>query len=392
MESRADRKLNVLLVVPWDQESGGVAAVVGYLARHLEAEGHGVLFLHPGASEVVRHKKTKWGFPGVELKLRAPFNPNYPLRSVVSFLVMFPFTLFQLVRLLRANDIRVVNIHYPGEHFVYFAFCRWLLPVRLVISIHGMDAIRWDAPTAPPSRALALVFRAADLIVAPSSRFLGRCNDLLASFSARRLAIHNGTDLSEMEMSAPNTDDAQAPFILSVCSLDEWKGLDVLLLAIAILRHSGHTTPLIVAGEGPMRVKLERLIEDLGLQQQVQLIGQQSRSAVARLLHQCTFFVLPSRFETFGIAALEAMACGKAVVGTTVDGILEIIDDGENGILVEPDDPPALAAAIRRLLADAALRERLGEAARARVKDQFQRQRMGESYTHAFQEVLAHGA
>jgi glycosyltransferase involved in cell wall biosynthesis len=387
-----DRKLNVLLVVPWDQESGGVAAVVGYLARHLETEGHGVLFLHPGASEVVRHKKTKWGFPAVELRLRAPFNPNYPVRSVVAFLVTFPFTLFQLVRLLRENDIRVVNIHFPGEHFVYFAFCRWLLPVRLVISIHGMDAIRWDTPSKPPSRALGLVFRAADLIVAPSWRFLRRCNDMLASFSARRLAIHNGTDLSELEMSEPNADDAQAPFILSVCSLDQWKGLDVLIRAIAILRDSGETTRLIVAGEGPLRVELERLIAELGLQQQVQLIGQQSRSSVARLLHQCTLFVLASRFEAFGIAVLEAMACGKAVVGTTVDGILEIIDDGENGILVEPEDPAALVAAIRRLLADAALRERLGEAARARVKNQFQRQRMGENYTHAFQEVLAHGA
>src|SRR2546428_5395975 len=137
MKSNEDKKLNVLLVVPWDQESGGVAAVVGYLAGHLQAQGHDVLFLHPGDSEVVRNKKTKWGFPGVELKLRAPFNPNYPLRSVVSFLVMFPSTLLQLVRLLRARDIRVVNVHFPGEQFVYFAFCRWLLPIRLVISIHG---------------------------------------------------------------------------------------------------------------------------------------------------------------------------------------------------------------------------------------------------------------
>jgi glycosyltransferase involved in cell wall biosynthesis len=390
MESRADRKLNVLLVVPWDQESGGVAAVVGYLARHLETEGHGVLFLHPGVSEVARYKKTKLGFPGVELKLRAPFNPNFPMRSVLSFLVTYPFTLFQLLRLMRANDIRVVNIHYPGEHFVYFAFCRWLLPVRLVISIHGTDAIRWGAPSTTPSRALGLVFRAADLIIAPSWRFLRRCDDLLASFSARRLAIHNGTDLPELEVNGPVR--AQEPFILSVCSLDKWKGLDILIRAMAVLRDSGETTPLIVAGEGPERAELQRLIADLGLQQQVQLIGQQARASVTELLHQCALFVLASRFETFGIAVLEAMACGRAVVGTAVDGILEIIDDEENGLVVAPEDSQALAAAIRRLLADAPLRQRLGDAARVRVKDQFQRQRMGESYMHAFQEVLAHGA
>ena len=387
----AKGKLNVLMVVPWDQESGGVAAVVGYLARHLEEEGYGVLFLHPGTSEIARQKKTKWGFSGVELKLRAPFSPNHPWRSRVSFVVMFPFTMLQLAWLLRRNDIQVVNIHFPGEHFVYFAFCRWLLPLRLVISIHGTDALRWGAPSRRPSRALELIFRAADLIVAPSWRFLRRCDDIFAPFSARRLAIHNGTDLSELEISAAKADEAQSPFILSVCSLDEWKGLDVLIRAMAMLRDTGETMPLIVAGEGPSRLELERLIADLGLQEQVNLIGQQSRSSVVRLLHQCTLFVLASRFETFGIAVLEAMACGKAVVGTTVDGILEIIDDWKNGILVKPDDPAALAVAIRLLLADPALRRRLGEAAVARVKDQFQRQRMGENYTHAFLEILADG-
>src|SRR5688500_9744165 len=132
----AAKKLNVLLVVPWDQESGGVASVVGYLARYLETQGHRVLFLHPGASERVRYKKTNWGFQGVELNLRTPLVAGHRLRSVCAFLVTFLFTLIQLLRLLRAHNIGVVNIHYPGESFVYFAFCRWLLPIRLVVSIH----------------------------------------------------------------------------------------------------------------------------------------------------------------------------------------------------------------------------------------------------------------
>ena len=298
-----------------------------------------------------------------------------------------------------------------------------------MISIHGTDAIRWDGPSPPPSRALELLFRAADLIVAPSWRFLRRCDDMLSAFSARRLAIHNGTDLAELELSAPTADNAQPPFILSVCSLDAWKGIDVLIRAVAIMRDAGVTTPLIVAGEGPFRPEIERLIGDLGLQEQVNLIGQQSRSSVARLLHQCTLFVLASRFETFGIAVLEAMACGKAVVGTTVDGIgcqsteqvlfhihahLTVFVDGAArqipaGVGIAPPrqvlhtpqgdfvEGGACFAWLHRSghshasLADPALRQRLGEAAAARVKDQFQRQRMGENYTHAFLEILADG-
>lgn len=381
-------KLNVLLAVPWDQESGGVAAVVGNLARQLESQGHRVLFFHPGRPEVMREKKTKWGFQGVELNLRTPFIPGRMLRSVIAFLITFPFTLFQLVRLLTRHDIQVVNIHYPGDAFVSFAFCRWLLPIRLVLSVHGTDILRWNEPETP-SLALGLLLRAADLIVAPSRGFLNRCNNALASFPARRLVIHNGTDVAELEAAQwTPANEAETPFVLTVGSLDEWKGLDVLIQAMALLRDAGVTVRLVLAGEGPLRFELERLTRELGLQQQVRFLGQQPRSSVARLFNDCTVFVLASRFETFGLVVLEALACGKAVVGTRVDGILEIVDDGINGLLVEPEDAVALAAAIHRLLGDAALRERLGEAGRIRVKERFQWQRTAENYAHAYVEVL----
>jgi len=124
----------------------------------------------------------------------------------------------------------------------------------------------------------------------------------------------------------------------------------------------------------------------------VTLLGQQSKASVARLLHECTLFVLPSRFETFGIAALEAMAAGKAVIGTKVDGILEIVNDGETGVVVDPDDIAGLAAAMSMLLRDATLRSRLSRAAQQHVKERFQRHQMGARYIHAFQETLTHGA
>lgn len=382
------RKLNVLLVVPWDQESGGVAAVAGYLAQHLEGDGHRVVFLHPGTNEVVRSKTTKWGFGGFELKLRAPFNPAFPLRSVISFCAMFPLTLVQLVRLIRRERIDVVNIHYPGAHFVYFAFCRWLTRSRLVISIHGMDAVPWDAPNASPARSVRLIFRAADLIVAPSWRFLRRCSDRLAAFKAKQIAIHNGTELPVFDVARTTAE----PFLLSVCSLDEWKGVDVLIRAIAKLRDHGRCVRVVVAGEGPMRAALESLINELAVRDLVELRGQQSRQSVEQLLSDCTAFVLASRFESFGIAAVEAMAAGKAVIATRVDGILEIIDDGANGLLAEPGDVDTLALAISRLLDDATLRDRLGRAARQRVAEHFQRRSMGEKYTQVFHELLSHHA
>lgn len=388
--SSAVTRLSVLLVVPWDQEIGGVASVVGYVARHLAAHGHQVLFLHPGPSETLRYKKTKWGFEGVELNLRTPVIQQNRLRSVIAFLVTFPFTLFQLIRLVRKHKIQVVNIHFAGPASVYFAFCRWLLPIKLVISIHGTDVLPFkNAERQSSSPFLRLVLRAADLIIGPSWGFLRRCDAVLASVSARRMAIHNGIDLAELESTvSTQSGSTRSQFILSIASHDEWKGLDVLISAMALLRDQGRAVRLVLAGDGPLRPELEGLAAALGLDQQVEFIGYQSRPAVARLLSECTLFVLPSRYETFGIVVVEALACGKPVVATAVDGIPEIIEDGTNGILVEPDDARALAAAMLRLLADAGLRERLGEAGRLRVKESFRWQRMGESYAHAYEGLL----
>src|SRR5213078_1538598 len=145
-------------------------------------------------------KKTKLKFDGLEIKLRAPYVREHPIRSVVAFILAFPLTLLQLVYILRKHQIRIVNIHYPGPGFVYFAFCRWLLPIKLVISIHGGDVLPWPA-RGPLSPTLRLVFREADLVVAPSRWFLQRCNGLLPPSSARRIVVHNGIDLAELQSS-----------------------------------------------------------------------------------------------------------------------------------------------------------------------------------------------
>jgi glycosyltransferase involved in cell wall biosynthesis len=253
--SNAVRRLSVLLVVPWDQESGGVASVVGYVARHLNAHGHRVLFLHPGRPERIRYRTTKWGFEGVELNLRSPFLEEHPLRSVVAFLVTFPFTLFQLIRLLRKHDIDIVNIHYAGPAFFYFAVCRWLLPIKLVISIHGTDVLPFKPLLVDRSLGpMRILLRAADLIVGPSWAFLRRCNELLTSLSARQIMIHNGIDLRELESPAfAESGEGEGQFILSVATHEEWKGLDVLIRAVALLREEGQTVRLVLAGDGSVR-------------------------------------------------------------------------------------------------------------------------------------------
>ncbi len=131
--------MNVLFVLPWDQKIGGVQQVVGNLARYLRSHGHRIIFFNPGEANFLERKTTTWGFNGFELQLRSPFHKSHPLRSILAFLFFFPMTMFQIIRLVRRERVQIINVHYATSGFLYFALCRWLLAVKLVISVHGAD-------------------------------------------------------------------------------------------------------------------------------------------------------------------------------------------------------------------------------------------------------------
>jgi len=170
------------------------------------------------------------------------------------------------------------------------------------------------------------------------------------------------------------------------------KGLDVLLRAFALLRH-GAAGPLrlVLVGDGPLRGDLEALALSLGLSDHVDFLGRKGRRDVARLLQNCEVFVLPSRSEPFGIVLIEAMACRKPVVSTKVGGIPEIIETGKNGILVEPDDPSALAEALATVLRDHDLRESLASNGFSTVHEQFSVDNTGAAYTELFADISRSG-
>jgi glycosyltransferase involved in cell wall biosynthesis len=120
---------------------------------------------------------------------------------------------------------------------------------------------------------------------------------------------------------------------------------------------------LVVAGEGPERDELERRTGELGLDGRVRFLGSVSRDDVLRLFRAADASVLSSSWENFPHTVVEALAVGCPVLATAVGGVPEVVQDGVNGLLVRPDDPPALATAIERLFADRELRRRLAEAA-----------------------------
>jgi len=141
------------------------------------------------------------------------------------------------------------------------------------------------------------------------------------------------------------------------------KSLGVTLDAIAAVPK----VTLAIAGDGPDRPALERRVRELGLDGRARFLGSVSRESVLRLFRAADASVLSSSWENFPHTVVEALAVGTPVIATAVGGVPEVVRDGENGLLVPPDDPEALAAAIRRFFGDGELRRRLAEAARGSV-------------------------
>lgn len=164
--------------------------------------------------------------------------------------------------------------------------------------------------------------------------------------------------------------------LFSCARLNYLKGHEDSLAALRLMLDAGQPAHLTIAGEDDdgghgYRAQLESRIRALGLGDHVRLLGAIDADAVRGHLLSAHVFVLPSRHEAIGVAFMEAMSCGLPTVGCDVDGVPELITNGKDGILVPPQDAPALAAVLMRLAADPALCQSLGEAGRARVEHGF---------------------
>lgn len=186
--------------------------------------------------------------------------------------------------------------------------------------------------------------------------------------------VHCGVDLAHIEWRPSGRTDN---LILAVGRLHPIKGFETLIEALALARNRGRDFSCAIVGDGPLRAKLQALVNSLGLQKHVKLLGAQPQETVRALLQQSAIFALPSQVAADGgrdgipVALMEAMASGPAVVSCQTSGIPELIEDGEHGLLVAERDPAALAGALQTLLGDAGLRHRLAAAARRRIEHEF---------------------
>lgn len=178
--------------------------------------------------------------------------------------------------------------------------------------------------------------------------------------------------------STPHQPDdlADRPFrVLSLGRLSPRTGVDDAIAMLPLLRG----VELVIAGgpapealdEDPEARRLAALAEDLGVAERVSIIGGVARDDVPALIRSADAVVCLPWYEPFGIVPLEAMACGRPVIGSGVGGLCDTIDDGRTGLLVPPHSPQAAAAAVRHLMSSPDHRQAMGQDARRRVEEQF---------------------
>jgi glycosyltransferase involved in cell wall biosynthesis len=216
----------------------------------------------------------------------------------------------------------------------------------------------------------------AEIIISPSESYVQH-SPFLAGHRGKVVVIPHGINLDEYQTASPKLEcrkqldlPKDAPIILFVGWLLSYKGPDVLLRAMKyVIDKSAHAQVLFM-GTGAERNALEQMAIKLGIEDNVRFLGYIRDSAIkARYYRAADVFTLPSTLtESFGLVNLEAMASGLPIVASDLGGIPDLVKHGENGYLVPPSNPDALAKAIINILEDHALRERMSKNARERVQ------------------------
>jgi glycosyltransferase involved in cell wall biosynthesis len=233
-----------------------------------------------------------------------------------------------------------------------------------------------------------LAYKAAHAVVANSKAAAGQLRREGVPLHKIR-TIPNGIDLASFTNGARHADAVRSlRRVVTVGNLRPEKGHDTLFAAASLVLARHPDVELLIVGDGPLRASLVHQVDLRGLRSRVRFLGE--RDDVPAILASSDMFVLPSRSEACPNSVLEAMAAGLPTIACRVGGLPELIEHGETGILVDPDAPEALAAAILGLIDRPALAARLGQAARKTTERRFSFDRMVASFEQLYLSEL-HG-
>jgi len=323
------------------------------IARHLAKKNHKVHVITSGDVSL-KKESLEEGFKVHRLR--------YPKVRFFGFLVFFIKTLLTLKKI--NPDIVHAQSFLIGLNALVF---KKLFGKPYLLSDHGAIYFNWSFR----NQISKLVMRDADGVVALTDDMK---KEMLKVHHREIHVVPNGIDLEIFE-TLPRDEvrqrlhiKAEEKLIIFVGRLRPEKGLNYLLNAMEIIKQKEHSAKLILVGGGPEESHLELLAEKLELNDCVKFVGQIPNERVSEYMAASDIFILPSLSEGFPVVILEAMASGLPIVTTRVTGLPEIVNNGENGFLVEPRNPQQLAEKILLLFRENGLREEISRNNKEKVK------------------------
>jgi len=335
-----------------------MAHLVARLDRSIEVTVVGV------ARRIAEHIAA--GRPGTATRIVPRPRSGHDLRSLVAH-----------VAAVRDVDPDVVHANLSSPWSCQYAIAAGALGRRArIVAVYQLAV---PPLTAQQRRVKSITSRWVDRHVGVGDRTSREIEEFVGLRFGAVSTIHNGVPDDALE---PLARPHPGPLIGALGRLEHQKGFDLLIRALAEIEDA----TLLVVGDGSQRGPLEELARGLGVGDRIVWRGW--RDDARRHLASLDVFALPSRFEGFPLAVLEALLARSAVVATDVGSVREAIRDGETGLLVPGEDPGALAGAIRRLLGDAQLRRRLGDQGRQVVLERFTADHMTRAFESIYDEIL----
>lgn len=291
----------------------------------------------------------------------------------------------RVARLIRRHGIGLLHLH-TGRANVVGGAAAWWAGIPAVTTRRMERRVRRSYKSAAVyggfTRATVAISPAVVECLATGGVARDRIHLIHEAVDPARVASRRQPALVRRELGA-DVDDC---VLLTLAALTHRKGIDVLLDALRRVRAAGHAPRCWIAGDGTDRRSLERLTLRYGLDDRVVFLGE--RRDVGDLLAAADAFVLPSRREGLGVAALEAMAAGRPVVCSAVGGLAHSVVENGTGLLVQPGDAESLASALVRIVADPELRLRLGDAGPARIADGFSAEAMLDAHEALYHSLM----
>ena len=308
---------------------------------------------------------------------------EYPLFKYPPYTIALASEMF---RVSEQQNLDVLHVHYSIPHSTAAHLAREMTGVPYVVTLHGSDVtiLGSDSSYLPVN---THTIEEADAVTAVSG-FMREEAYARLGLKKEVSVIPNFVDadaFAPIPCEDKGIGNGKDVVITHISNFRPVKRVHDLVYAMKIVSKKAPGAKLMLVGDGPDRISVERLVKRLGLENHVMLTG--FRSDVANLLRCSDVVVLCSQTESAPLTLLEGMSCGLPVIATSVGGIPEIVDDGVNGFLVQPKNPEAIAEKILELNADPGLRRRLGETARERVLERYTAEKVVGQYLEIYEKV-----